>query len=313
MKVDKTLISPKGNTKNTSFTSKGLVNSEKLRKFLEPEKLGNMSRGMFLLNAYIFLLGVRFFKSRKDGDQIAKKKLISNEQRETIIRDIPTILIAVNGVPAFQKLVAKYIHKKGFAILQDVDSKTTATVGQIEDWYKFDKNLKSGFKGFLTRLNEKGGNLKKIVSKLSDNIKDGVKGFSEDNTNFIKELLKNPKNKNIKNDIITEFSKTAKEGNQALIHASFLKSVPKIAGFLITLGLIGLGIPKLNIFITEKISKKEKAKEQDKTNPEEVKEVKPLESEKTDKKNLDIVSSIITAQNSSSNSKKNVFAYFLGK
>ena len=60
-------------------------------------------------------------------------------------------------------------------------------------------------------------------------------------------------------DEIIEMLKNHK--NRAADRAEFMGAIPKIAGFFITLGLIGILIPKSNIWLTERINKKKAAKE----------------------------------------------------
>lgn len=296
MKINKaTSLNVKTNTnKNVAFKSLGDFHPNKL---FEPQRAGNMSRALFLINAYVFLLGARFFKSRKviESNQPSvnnepKKRSISNEQRETLIRDIPTILIAVNGVPFFEKKFAKVLHDKyGFAILKDKNSPKdgVASGSQIEDWYKFDENLHGGIDKFNQRLDELGADLKKVTSSLSEEIKGKLSTFSNKNDEFIKKLSENQ-------DLKKEITEAFKGENNAFKQASFLQTIPKVTGIAITLALIGIGIPKLNIFITEQVNKGKKP-----TNA-----VKPEEQPKQQP-------SMKTAQNSSTNEKSQAFAAFL--
>lgn len=216
------------------------------------ERAGNMTRNLFVVNAFAFLLSGRLIKSRD-----------KNEVRETATRDIPTILLAVFGVPVVEEYIAKRIHlndKNGFAICnKSAEGKTSyksAAYSQLNDWYKFDDKLSSGFKGFSERLSQKGGNLKKICSKLDKNIKADLAGFSDNNSEFVNQLFDN-KNVELRNKVETAF----KSGNKALDHAKWLKTIPTLSGFAITLSLIGITIPKLNIAITERINKKQQSSE----------------------------------------------------
>lgn len=216
------------------------------------ERAGNMTRKLFVLNAFAFLLGGRLLKSRD-----------KNEVRETATRDIPTIVLAVYGVPIVEEYVAKRLHlnkASGFAICNKTSEGKTvynkASYSQLNDWYKFDDKLSSGFKGFADRLSQKGGNLKKIFSKLDKNVKSSLAGFSENNSEFVNQLFDN-KNIELKNSI----EKVFKSKNKALEHAKWLTTIPTLFGFAITLSLIGITIPKLNIFITERINKKQQINE----------------------------------------------------
>jgi len=226
------------------------------------ERKGNMSRYLFTLNAFVFLLGGRLLKSRD-----------KNEKRETMTRDVPTIVIAVFGVPVVKDAVAKVFQKNsGFAILnegsekskfgqwigkifnnKDTKTKTIASYDQLEDRYVYDSNLKSGFNGFLERLDEEGGDFKKICSSLSDEIKSKLSKFkTKNNADFLVEL---EKDKGLKGLIVEGFKKPS---NKAVEQAKWLKTIPTLAGFVVTLFTIGIFIPKLNIAITESINKKKK-------------------------------------------------------
>lgn len=246
-------------------------------KYLTLNRQGPMSRNLFVVNAFVFLLGSRILTSR-DKD----------ERREILIRDIPTIVIAVMGVPFFGKQVAKLVQKKsGFAIMQDTGEQPNKVVqglrkifkksgqnkfdvisySQTEDLYKFDKNLSSGFRGFSERLKNLGDNvnLKKIYSSVSAEVKEQLKNFSDNNTEFINQLAEN---KSLTETIVNELSKTVKEGNKVLKAAEFMKTIPTLGGFAVTLLTIGMFIPKLNIYITEKIHKNRKKQEDNLKNPE---------------------------------------------
>lgn len=237
-------------TNNTNKANKNVAFSggmpKNARELFVLERKGNMSRYLFTLNAFVFLLGGRLLKSRD-----------KNEKRETLTRDVPTILIAVFGVPVIGKLTASLLQKKSqFAILNDKDDykKGAASYEQLEDWYKYDENLKSGFEGFTKRLNDKGGDLKKIFSHLGEDIKAELDKFtSKNNDDFVKELAGKS---DLKKSIVEAFKK---DGNKALEQAKWLKTIPAITGFVVTLFSIGIFVPKLNIAITESINKKKKA------------------------------------------------------
>lgn len=234
--------------KNVSFSGLNYANFAQKCKtvakdLFEPQRSGGMSQNLFTLNAFVFLLGGRLVKSR-DG----------NEKRETLTRDIPTILLAVYALPLLAKRIASGIQTKtGFAILNDSKdfSKGLIDCEKVSDWYTFDKNLKTGFKGFVDRLVDRGANVKKVVSQLSlsKKMKEIVKNSSDDNAKFIDELFKNEA---LNKQVQTKF---AKEGNGAFKQASFVKNSSKLAGLVITLGLIGIFIPNLNILITELVNR----------------------------------------------------------
>lgn len=247
------------------------------QELLTLQRSGPMSRDLFIANAFAFLLGTRLITSR-DKD----------EKREILIRDIPTIVIAVMGVPAVQNLVAgKIQNKSGFAFMkegkkaegfakwisEDVKKlgeflhigkgknkeekivKKVVNYAELKDLYVFDENLASGFDGFAKRLSGQEGNLKKIFSSLGKEVKESLKSFSDKNNEFLQQLSQDKKLK----DTIANGFKDVK--NNALKQASWVRTIPTLIGFAATLSIVGLLIPKTNIAITESINKKRKAQE----------------------------------------------------
>lgn len=256
--------------KNVSFKGSGFQIRPKrlIETLFSPERKGNMSRNLFIVTAFTFLLSGRLIKSRDE-----------NEKREVLIRDVPTFIIAVQGVPLIGKQIAKYLQRKsGFAILDEQkinhDSKwlqlpesimkrketqkVLSTSEQLSDWYIYKDSLKSGIEGFLGRLESKGGDLKKIIASLD--LGDKVNGFFDsykgNKADLISELVKDGRG-----DIIKEAFKNPK--NKAYEIAEFKRTTPKIAGFLLTLATIGMFIPKFNIFVTHSINKNKALKSGD--------------------------------------------------
>lgn len=265
---------------NTTPQVNNIVNSAKtpafsgLGKYIKDDLVklnranrGTMTRDLFVVNAFAFLLGTRMITSR-DKD----------EKREVMIRDIPTIIIAVMGVPFAEKLLAKKLiqPKSGFALMNDGKHSISQKIfkdinnkdvkppkdimgyGTLQDHYVFNKDLHTGFDGFSERLDKFGGNLQKIYSSLGDDIKSKLAGFSSDNKEFMKRL-NSQENKGLLETIKTAM---VSDKNAALKQASTLKTYGKIGGFVATLVTIGICIPKLNIYITEVIHKNKKKHEQ---------------------------------------------------
>lgn len=232
---------PAENTENKE--DKKVSFGGKLGNFAKLERGGTMSRGLFILNAFVFLLSSRILTSR-DKD----------ERRETIIRDIPTIVVSVKGVPAISNAVGNVLQKKnGFAINQN---KSVASYAEIQDWHTIDKNLKSGLNGFAERMNTLGGNMKKVCSALGGEIKDQVKSLSENNKEFMEQISKNETLRNK----ITEALKNPNNG--AAKQAAFNKTVTKMTGFGATMLAIGMLLPKINIAITKAVHKNDNLNKQ---------------------------------------------------
>lgn len=230
-----------------------------IQRFFTLERKGNMGRNLFIANAFVFLLGGRVLKARDD-----------NEKREIFTRDIPSIVIAVQGVPIISEMVTKliqnhsgfaigreYSKEEGYTLLREHRIETVRGEGQLRDWYVLSENLKTGLDGFLARLSDKNGNIKKVCSSLSEEINGKLTSFSESNDSFIKELNKS-KNKELRTLVEKAFKV---KNNKAFEKANFLKTIPRVVGFGLTLALLGVFIPKLNIHITEATNKKNKAEE----------------------------------------------------
>lgn len=293
-------------SRNPSFCGFFQKTGKTLIDLFEPQRAGNMGRNLFVVNAYIFLLSGRLLSSRdKKGEkiQVHKKETAldyirkNNEKRETIIRDVPTILLAVMGVPWAQKIVSTILQKKqGFAIHDVKKEGSKIKLGdmipeyQVKDWYVYDQRLHSGFKGFTQRLSDMGGNLKKIYSRLDHTISDKIKKFSVNNEEFMKQLFADEA---LAKEVESAFSNS---GNKAFRHAGFLKAVPKVAGFAATLLLIGIFIPKFNIFVTEMLNRNHQ---------------KNKENEADSQNNQNTAKIIKNAHNSSPKSTKQAFASFL--
>lgn len=227
---------PTNNNKKVAF------GANPLNALFKLDRSGTMSHNLFITNAFIFLLGTRLFTSR-DKD----------ENREILIRDIPSIIIAVVGVDTIQKAATKGIQKlSGFAIAKKPKERISDSISyaQTNDLYIYDKNLDkaSGIYGFAKRLDSKEGNLEKICSKLNDSIKSKVSGL--DNTQILNKIKSD---NTFANELKKAFSNPK---NKALKYAETFKTLPTVIGFAATLSILGFVLPKLNIAITEHIAKK---------------------------------------------------------
>lgn len=243
-------------------------------EFFTLSKDGAMGRKLFIFNAFAFLLGGRLARSR-DKNQVKGQNgqpptvmdyiRDKNEIRETLVRDVPTIVIAVMGVPVLQELFAGLIQKRtGFAIKTESGKldkagnpkMITAGYSTIEDLYKFDKGNapQSGIIGFSKRLEKLGGRLTDIYSTLGEEIKTGLADCI-DNKAVIERLSSNNE---LQNKVINALGKD----NAALKRASFLITAPALIGYGLTLGLIGMFIPKFNIHLTEKLNKNKEINKQ---------------------------------------------------
>lgn len=251
----------KNNNGNNNVAFKGnilkdLFSKEGLSNVLTLKRQGPMGRDLFIYNAFVFLLGTRFITSRDN-----------NERRETLVRDVPSIILAVKGVPMFANACASQIQKMtGFAFMADPNKKSegTASYGQLEDWYKYNKDLHSGFNGFCQRLVDQNGNLNKIFSYLNGDIKKDIKTLDKnnefsDNKKFMNKLFDGSEESNALKGKLEEL---LSKDNKALKQASFLKTGSAMVGYAVTLGLLGIFIPKLNIAVTEKLNKDKEAKKQ---------------------------------------------------
>lgn len=236
---------PNINTANQSVAFKGFAEGLKPAKLFKLDRSGTMGSNLFILNAFVFLLGTRILTSR-DKD----------EKREIFIRDIPSIVIAVVGVDTIQNLAEKAFNKnKGFPIMEkstDENGKVSfskAKYSRLKNWYVYDDKIQSGLKGFSERLDKLDGNLKTVYSYLNDSIK-GKLANCTDNKSVMDAF---GKDKGLEQELITALSNPK---NKALQKAETYKTIPALIGFALTCSLLGIFIPKLNIHITETISKK---------------------------------------------------------
>lgn len=256
---------------NVTFTGNNAAKvKEGFQSFLSLDRPGTMNLKLFVTNAFVFLLGTRLVTSR-DKD----------EKREIKVRDIPSIVIAVYGVTWVQKAAAKAFNKSGIPIMEHVTDKAGAItkkirkligrpetkdnlVGEVpfsrlKDWYVYDTKNPMGIEKFSNRLADLGGDLKKIYSPLNKEIE---KDFADCKTNEAV-MNKVKSSKDIANRLINALKD---EKNKAFYNAKSRKSITALAGFAVTLSLLGFFIPKLNIAVTERINKKRaleaKAKEQ---------------------------------------------------
>ncbi len=98
--------------KGSEVKSLGEITKNSFKNLVSLDRSGTMNRNLFIVNAFAFLLGTRLVTSR-DND----------EKREIFVRDIPSILIAVAGVPTIQTLSLKKLQPKSGFAFTDVDKK----------------------------------------------------------------------------------------------------------------------------------------------------------------------------------------------
>lgn len=247
----------KTTVKATANTTKSVSIKDAAREFTTLSRSGTMNRNLFIANAFAFLLGSRLVTSR-DKDEI----------RETLIRDVPTIIIAVMGVPVASKLIAgKFQKSSGFALLHETEKSDThkwfdkllgkkgetttteASYDKLSSWYQYkDKSTTkfdaTKFEGFTDRLAGLNGNLKKICSSLSSEFKTRLEALPQDNEGFKKALFRDEK---LVQDVAKEF---ASDKNGALKIALFKKTITKMSGYAAILAIVGLAVPKGNILLT---------------------------------------------------------------
>lgn len=247
----------KTTAKATANAAKSASIKDAAKEFTTLSRSGTMNRNLFVANAFAFLLGSRLVTSR-DKDEI----------RETLVRDVPTIVIAVMGVPIACKFIAEKLQKNsGFALLHETGKSDThkwfdkllgkkgetttteASYDKLSSWYQYkDKSTTkfdaTKFEGFTDRLAGLNGNLKKIYSSLSGEFKTRLEALPQDNEGFKKALFSDKK---LVQDVAKEF---ASDKNGALKTALFKKTITKMSGYAAILAIVGLAIPKGNILLT---------------------------------------------------------------
>lgn len=293
----------KADTKNNpTFKGKGL-NSEnflsKLGKFLTnkvPEKMQelfeyagyNFSKSMFACLSLFGLLLPRGMKawSRAQVDENGKRD--KTEVNEILVRDTISSLSVVFAVPLLTKFMVRcYEDKLGFIltnrasdgknfakkVLDIINPYSSLEVLSLEDLDSIYGNIDSKAKlmNFAKFINEKGGDLSKIVAK-SENVNEvfNDKTFTLDS---IKQLSKKERNAKIielfekidasdpkaKNETISKLMKGSGDisKNKIAKMARGLNSLPgAISTFLISPILLGIFIPMLTYHNTRKAQAK---------------------------------------------------------
>lgn len=295
-------------TNAVSFKGKGGINSEgiisKIGKILTkyvPEKFSelveytgiNFTKTTFAALSVFGLLAPRGAKalSRAQVDENGKRDL--TEIKEIILRDTTSALSVVFAVPILTKVfVNSYENSKGFILtnkasansngfkkfLDVINPYSKLEALSIADLYSIYGNIDSKAKlmNFAKFIDEKGGDLEKILSK-SEFVKEvfNEKSFTLES---IKNLTKKEKNKKIidlfeqikaanpteKNEMIAKLMKGSGniKNNKIAQFARGLNSVPGfISTFLISPILLGIFIPELTYAITRNAQKKAAQKE----------------------------------------------------
>lgn len=287
-----------------AFKGKGINNDgilTRMGKFLlkhTPEKVQalleytgyNFSKTTFALLATFGLLGPRGLKAweRAQVDENGKKDL--TELNEILLRDTVSSLSVVFAVPMMTKaIVRSYEDKMGFVLTNRAsDGKNwfkkfmdiiwpyskleVLSVADLDAIYS-EIDSKAKLLNFSKFINEKGGDLQKIISKSDNaNLMFNDKTFTLDS---IKDLKKEEKNKKIleffeKFDGTSETIAKVMKGAGDIKHnniAKMARGLNSLPGFISTVVLspllLGVLIPELTYYNTKKAYEK-KAQAQNK-------------------------------------------------
>lgn len=221
------------------------------------EANGSLTRPMFFLVGFVFMLGGRFVKSRS-----------KDEKREVVTRDLPAVAISAYGAALLNSGMAYMVSKtSGIPVLQFKDSSKSflkssfVSQKQLKDWYSGFKNLENPVINFASTMNNHGGDISVAMDKLGlskqfKNVVGDKKGSEE-----VLKLLKSAKDsksaafKDLENGL-----KNVKDDNALLKSALKSQSMVKLGGILTSAALLGVFLPWLNIQTTRKKYQQNEAK-----------------------------------------------------
>lgn len=233
-------------------------------KYTELSNSAGLQRLTFILVAALFVLGVRYVKSRDE-----------HERREVLTRDGITIGATVSAVPFLKKVIST---------VQDKVTKLPITIGSgklkdapsyknLEHAYTKVEELPETLYTFAKNIVDKKGDLSRVFDVLGEDTKapleallKGKEKTSENILNAIKEATEKTKNFTVEADGLKDAGKKiidvlSKKDNALVKKINRLKSVPDIAAILLTTGFLGWGIPKFNIWYTGQKFKKQADKQ----------------------------------------------------
>ena len=223
----------------------------KISNAFEMDKMGTFGRLSLLSIALIFVLGVRFVKSRD-----------AHERREVLTRDGITVGAAMVAVPLVKNWMQRgvdAISKIPTATERDkIFSLNDFRLDNLKNWYGKAEAMPEKVLTIAKNIVERKGDLKRAFATLgdegmqhvqtmlqgadctSDNILKAIEKASKSNDNGLKQAF----------DGLTNI--LSKQDNALVKAAQRLKAIPSVASLIFVTSLLGWGIPAFNIRFTRK-------------------------------------------------------------
>jgi hypothetical protein len=214
----------------------------------------DLTRAMFLVVSSLFMVGARFFKARGE-----------DERREVLTRDIPAIVISIYGAPVMNAGIAYGVTKHtGIPLLtfkepepgekakKNLGNAKFASQKQVKEWYTNLTKLENPLITFSETIEKNGGNLNKVMKKLGFDA--DIKAIVGKDGASNKEIIDSFKSaKNTKSDkfkVLEDKIKNLPSDNKLFKMAQTSQACIKLSGIMITAGLLGIFLPRLNIITT---------------------------------------------------------------
>lgn len=235
-------------TKSTQNIAKKSFNW--FAKQCDVSSTGELSRGMFVTVAAVFMLGGRFASSRSN-----------DERREVLVRDVPGVFTAVYGAPLLNSALAYASTKKSGIPIMTLNPKKKNILGtkfvsqkQVIDWYSDLGNLKNPLNTFAETINKHGGNIRKVFDKLKlSEMLNNVVTNKEASNEEILDTFKKSQDSDAFKKLETSIIEAGKNKNNAVLKiAKRNQALVKLGGLGFTAALLGVFLPRLNIVTTQK-------------------------------------------------------------
>ncbi len=216
----------------------------------EMNKMGALDRIPLFILSLIFVLGMRFIKSRDN-----------NERREVFTRDTSSIVATMLAVPVIKNWMERGVSKVSkipIAAGNKMFMLDVLNLDNLKNWYSKAEFMPEKALSLAKNIVEKKGDVKTAFATLGDeaskHITTMLNGAENTSENIVKSLEKAMKSndKTMKNAFegLTKILST--EDNGLVKAAQRLKAIPAIASLAFVTLLLGWGIPAMNIRITRK-------------------------------------------------------------
>ena len=220
-------------------------------KHFEMNRVGQLGRWSLLAVGLIFVLGVRWYKSRD-----------AHERREVLTRDGITVASAMLAVPVVKNWMQRgidRISKIPTAIMTDKKfCVEDFGFDNLKNWYSKADLMPEKALTVAKNIVERKGDLVKAFSTLGDegmkHVKTMLKGkvvASDNILSALKEAINSP-DTTIRNAFEALTKILSREDNNLVKTAQRLKAVTNLTSLVFVTSLLGWGIPAFNIKFTRK-------------------------------------------------------------